>query len=101
MGRWLNRVHAGEENTGMPVWRTDRTDETVDNEVLSVSSASQKRERQFSDTTDAQHLDGEDQCHALEERTAILEYDEGLSRAEAEKLAADQMATILQFRREA
>jgi len=36
--------------------------------------------------------DAEDWQFAFEERAAILEYDEGLSRAEAEALAAQQIA---------
>jgi hypothetical protein len=36
--------------------------------------------------------DESDWQFAIEERAAILEYDEGLSRAEAEALAAQQIA---------
>lgn len=97
MGRWLNRIEANGKNTGMPVWRTDRTDETFDNEVLSVSSVPQKHGPQFSTAaTDRRVADDRD---AFEERAAILEYDEGLLRAEAERLAADEMTTSMQFRR--
>lgn len=99
MGRWLNRVHAGEENTGMPVCLTDRTDGTCDETVLSVSSVSQKRNPSFSFSAGDQPTATD--RNAFEERAAILEYDEGVLRPEAERLAAEQMATILQFRREA
>jgi len=37
-------------------------------------------------------FDEEDWRVAFEERAAILEYDEGLPRAEAEALAAEQIA---------
>jgi len=97
MGRWLNRIHADDKNTGMPIWRTDRTDGTPNDKVLSVSSVPQKRDPLFfAPSTDQCTTDDDG---AFEERAAILEYDEGLPRAEAERLAADQMATILQFRR--
>lgn len=97
MGRWLDRIDADRKNIAMPVWVADRTDETLDDRVLSVSSVSQKRSPLFFGAA-ADQRDADDR-DAFEERAAILEYDEGMLRPEAERLAADQMANILQLRR--
>ncbi len=98
MGRWLNRIRTGEENTGMLVWRADRTDETFGSEVLSVSSASQKHDPTFFAIVGRQRT--ADYRVAFEERAATLEYDEGMLRAEAEQLAAEQIGNVLPFRRD-
>ena len=54
--------------------------------AASIDSVSTASGPNFSGWDDA------DWQFAIEERAAILEYDEGLSRAKAETLAADQIA---------
>jgi len=86
MGRWLNQLR-GANFSKTPGGPTDKTDETPFS-IGSVSSVS-------TPSGPFQNFHGWDEADwhfAFEERAAILEYDEGLPRAEAEALAAEQIA---------
>ena len=110
MGKWLNQLR---EIAKTPEDRTDKTDKTAPAKVLSVLSArsdgvsknvtpgravgsvsfvgsSSDPSQDF--RTFANHgWDEEDWQSAFEERAAILEFDQGMSREEAELLAGHQL----------
>ncbi|MVT71066.1 hypothetical protein GPL21_39170 [Bradyrhizobium pachyrhizi] len=86
MARWLNQLRAA-ENLKSANSKTDKTDETHRSlgSVGFVSAPSEHIENFRSD------WDEQDWRIAFEERAAILEFDEGLTRADAEVLAAQQI----------
>jgi hypothetical protein len=112
MGKWLNLLR---ESTKTPVDRTDKTDKTDQAEVLSVLavrpdgnskifvpdkakgsvsfvSSSCEPFQDFCAFDDRYNWDDEDWQVAFDERAAILEFDQGVPREEAETLAPHQIA---------
>jgi hypothetical protein len=110
MGKWLNQLR---ENTKKPPDITDKTDKTASEIVLSVLSVrpggvfknltsesagsvsfvgSQYEPFQNSRAFNNRHGgDDEDWQAAFDERAAILEFDQGMPREEAEPLAWRQI----------
>ena len=114
MGKWLDLLR---ESSNMLQVGTDKTDKTLAETVLSVSSVppwlvsqdsdqSQShvargfvsfvgttavRSANFHDPADRAEWDDEDWQAAFEERAAILEFDENFLRHEAENLARLQI----------
>ena len=85
MGRWLNQLRNSLKTPGDGTDKTDKTPVSVGS-VSFVSTASGPFENFLS------VWDESDWHFAFEERAAILEYDEGLPRVQAEALAAEQIA---------
>lgn len=96
MGRWTARLRQPEEIRESAQERTDKTDETP-TEVGSVSFVSDpsKRFRVFFLAPDRSEWDGEDWQTAYEERAAVLEYDAGMPRGDAELLAREQIIEMI------
>ncbi|MFM9859267.1 hypothetical protein RUR49_12385 [Pseudoxanthobacter sp. M-2] len=115
MGRWLASLRKAEKIRADARGGTDRTDTTPANEVSSVSSVSpgaitenfrSGRIRGGSGSVsfvsghceadeNFQHghaWDMEDWRAAFDERAGILEFDEGLSREDAERVAGAEIA---------
>jgi hypothetical protein len=110
MGKWLNQLR---EIAKTPGDRTDKTDKTAPAKVLSVLSArsdgiskiftpdrtvgsvsfvaSPSDPSQDFRAFNNHGWDEEDWQSAFDERAAILEFDEGMSREEAELLAGRQL----------
>src|SRR5450631_3723794 len=111
MGKWLNQLR---ESAKTPGDRTDKTDKTDPAEVLSVLSAPSDGVSKIFTTDGAvgsvsfvgspsdpfqdfrafnnrYGWDEEDWQAAFDERAAILEFDQGISREEAEPLAWRQI----------
>jgi hypothetical protein len=113
MGKWLNQLR---EIAKTPEDRADKTDKTAPAKVLSVLSACSDGVSKILAPDRAvlsvslvgspsdpfldfrafnnHGWDEEDWQTAFEERAAILEFDEGLSRQEAESLACRQIETV-------
>lgn len=89
MSKWLERLREHEKNRAMAGSGTDKTDKSRPEGVSSVLSARSQGEcENFFDQPD-------DPITAFEERAAILEYDCGLSRQEAEQLAHLQINSTI------
>lgn len=89
MSKWLDRLRAHEKNRRLAQNGTDKTDKSQTEGVLSVLSVrSEQVSANFSDELN-------DEVAAIEERAAILEYDCGLSRDEAERLARTQISNTV------
>jgi hypothetical protein len=106
MGRWLNRLRQAEKFPETPGHGTDKTDKTPSDRLLSVLSVRHRAvfTKKMSDENALEPpviaepfapAGLEDQIAAFEERAGILEYDEGLPRAEAERLAREQTRHLL------
>lgn len=90
MSKWLERLREHEKSRQMGQSETFKTIETPETEVLRVLKGCPRQESEnFSDTAS---LAGDEAASHYEERAAILEYDCGLSRAEAERLARMQIS---------
>jgi hypothetical protein len=113
VGKWLNQLRENAKSSRDP---TDKTDKTAPSMVLSVSSgrsdgfsksvSASNREassvsfvsspsepfHDFRAFNDRCAWDAEDWQAAFDERAAILEFDEGMRREEAETVARDQIA---------
>lgn len=84
MSKWLDRLREHEKNRRAGQNGTDKTDESRPERVLSVLSVRSGRETaNFSRSPD-------DAQAAFDERAGILEFDSGLPRDEAERLARIQ-----------
>jgi len=112
MGKWLNQLREIAKNPGD---RTDKTDKTAPTKVLSVLSARSDGVSKILTPDGAvpsvsfvgspsdpfldfrafnnHGWDEEDWQTAFEERAAILEFDQGLPREDAEALAWRQIET--------
>ncbi len=111
MGKWLNQLR---ENVKTPRDRTDKTDKTAPAEVLSVLSARSDGVSKIFTPDGAEGSvsfvgspsdpfqdcrafnnrygrDDEDWQGAVDERAAILQFDQGMPREEAEPLAWRQI----------
>jgi hypothetical protein len=111
MGKWLNQLR---ENAKKPRDITDKTDKTAPAKVLSVLSARSdgvskiitsdgavgsvsfvcspsEPFQDFSAFNNRYGWDEEDWQAAFDERAAILEFDQGMPREEAEPLAWQQI----------
>lgn len=112
MGKWLNLLR---EDAKVPTDRTDKTDKTSPTEVSSVLSGRRDGISKFdTDKTvgfvsfvtspyepfqdfgsdNRSGWDDEDWQVAFDERAAILEFDQGVSREEAETLARQQIDVV-------
>jgi hypothetical protein len=87
MSKWLERLREHEKNRAMAGNGTDKTDKSHPEGVSSVLSVRSGRES-------ANFLPSHcaDNAAQFEERAAILEYDCGLSREEAERVARLQIS---------
>lgn len=86
MSKWLERLREHGKNCHMEENGTDKIDRMPSEAISSVLSVRSQREcANFSSEPD-------DPATAFEERAAILEYDCGLSREEAERLARLQIS---------
>lgn len=93
MSKWLNRLREHEENRRSREAETLKTLKTPEKEVSRVLRVQIGRElANFSPSATPAN---DDAAAQFEERAAILEYDEGLSRDEAERLARLQISTTL------
>lgn len=93
MGKWLERLREHEKKRQMARNETDKTPiigETGISGVLSVRSG-----RESVNFSEREPMAGEEARSLYEERAAILEYDHGLPRAEAERLARMQISTTI------
>jgi hypothetical protein len=111
MGKWLKLLRESEK---APADRTDKTDKTAPAKVSSVLSvrangvsriftpdkatgsgsfvsSPAKPFQDFRGFDNRSNWDDEDWQVALDERAAILEFDQGMPREEAETLARDQI----------
>jgi hypothetical protein len=114
MGRWLNQLRKNSETAPSG---TDKTDKTLSKEVSSVLSvrpsgvfknfasakpdalggsvsfvsSSSEQIPNFDHLSDRSGWDEEDWQAAFDERAGILEYDAGMSRADAEALAMEEV----------
>lgn len=89
MSKWLDRLREHEKNRRMAQNGTDKTDKSRSEGVLSVLSVRSGQESEnFS-------LSPEDARAAFDERAGILEYDCGLPREEAERLARIQISSTV------
>lgn len=98
MGRWLDRLRGDVKNRETHQSGTDKTDRTSPEGVSSVLSVPSGRVSEFyfvpwhlREAFEAGQFDDALLQEAYEERAAILEFDEGLPRDEAERLARDQV----------
>lgn len=55
--------------------------------------------KHYEPVPDAAHMDAWDRIAAAQERAAIMEYDGGLTRAEAERCAAEQWRVPVEWLR--
>jgi hypothetical protein len=89
MSKWLERLREHEKNRAMAGNGADKTDKSSPEGVSSVLSVRSQRESvNISSESD-------DPAAAFEERAAILEYDCGLSREEAERIARLQINSTI------
>jgi hypothetical protein len=89
MSKWLERLREHEKNRRMAQTGTDKTDKSQSERVLSVLSVRSERESAgFSHSLD-------DAQAAFDERAGILEFDSGLPRDEAERLARIQISSTI------
>lgn len=95
MSKWLERLREHEKKRQMAGNETDKTPKTSENSISGVLSVRSGRESaNFSSTAP---MMGEENASLYEERAAILEYDEGLPRDEAERLAREQIRRLLHY----
>lgn len=87
MSKWLDRLREQEKKRRMAQSGTDKADKSRSEGVLSVLSVRPGQESEnFSHSPD-------DAQAAFDERAGILEYDCGLPRDEAERLARIQISS--------
>lgn len=85
MSKWIDRLREHEKRKQARQNDTDKTAKTHDlgvSSVLSVPSGAIS-----ANFSEASPVTADDAAALYEERAAILEYDQGLSRSEAERLA--------------
>lgn len=87
MSKWLDRLREHEKNRRMAQTSTDKIDRMPSEAISSILSvrSGQKSENYSSAAVEAQA--------AFDERAGILEYDCGLPRDEAERLARIQISS--------
>lgn len=89
MSKWLDRLREHEKNRRMQGNETLKTFETPETEVSRVLKVHSRQESEiFSHSPDDAQV-------AFDERAGILEYDCGLPRDEAERLARIQISNTL------
>ena len=91
MGKWLDQLREYRKSAETGTDKTDRTDRT-DSSGGFVGSQSEPFVN-FHPFYDGAEWDEEDWQVAVDERAAILEFDQGLPRTEAEALAWGQIET--------
>lgn len=93
MSKWLERLREHEKNRHRQENGPDKIDRMPSEAISSVLSARSQRESvNFSENAT---MTGNDVSALFEERAAILEYDCGLPRDEAEHLARLQISSTI------
>ncbi|KAB0680070.1 hypothetical protein [Aureimonas leprariae] len=90
MGRWQTRLATAEKSADTPQTETFKTLKTPAEHVLKVLRVPPLGEYENFSTSDEQPSDADVAAAEWEERAAVLEFDEGLPRDAAERLAAEQ-----------
>lgn len=86
MSKWLDRLREHEKNRRMAQTGTDRIDRMPSQAISSILSV-----RSGQESGNSSAVENEARA-AFDERAGILEYDAGLSREEAERLARIQIS---------
>src|SRR5690349_3663405 len=94
MGKWLDQLREYRKSAETGADKTDRTDKTDGSGGFAGFVSSQSAPLvNFRPFYDGAEWDDEDWQMALDERAAILEFDHGVPREEAETLARNQIET--------
>lgn len=94
MGKWLERLREHEKNRAMSRSEALKTIETPGMKLLRVLKVSSRRES--AKIPVSEQMAGAELDSLCEERAAILEYDCGLPRGEAERLARIAVSNTIQ-----